>query len=205
LSLPKELRLIVFEAIPVVGRSATINLNSGPITVSVIGGPVALLATCRQIHKEALPILRPQLEALKPTKLLMKLPYDGLPSYRYFVRCRREVEPLLEHLYKCAWNAGCKETHDDDLPLPVAFQELARTDSAFVRTFVRQSGIILRKESKESARISFGLNCVEGAKLVGYFPSTKFNADFYLPRRFIEDDNLHYTRAADEFEQYYEG
>jgi hypothetical protein len=139
---------MVYEAIPVAAHSATIKLTNAPMTVYTIGGPVALLATCQQIREEDLPILRPQLEALTPTKLLMKLPCGELLIFRTHYECRREVEPILGHLYKCVWNATCKETCDG-LRLPAAFGELARTDPAFLRHFLRHSGIVLRKPQRK--------------------------------------------------------
>jgi hypothetical protein len=58
LSLPTEIQLMVYEALPITERSITMDFNGRYfMQIYAKGAPVTLLATCRKIHDEAEPIV----------------------------------------------------------------------------------------------------------------------------------------------------
>src|SRR4051812_21057599 len=83
LNLPTELRLMIFERIPVVTRQHRILLWKGDqldptpgsteLTIITRSIPVSLLLTCRLIHRNALPILQAKVLREPPRMIINSL------------------------------------------------------------------------------------------------------------------------------------
>jgi hypothetical protein len=90
LDLPMELRLILYELLPVTSRHCTLKfppqnsfglrMREMAITLVIRSLPVALLATCKLIKKEATPILERKLNQLRtgPMRLIVDSPLLSL-------------------------------------------------------------------------------------------------------------------------------
>ncbi|KAF2005484.1 hypothetical protein P154DRAFT_530685 [Amniculicola lignicola CBS 123094] len=84
LDLPKELRLMVYEAVPIVEQECTLrNPNFYIITLRVRELPVDILATCRFIYEEAKDILGSRLKKLHSAPPVLIFCYEN-PRFPFY-------------------------------------------------------------------------------------------------------------------------